>query len=255
MNIKKVVRNVLLLFLVAAIVYVGDLFLGNPISRFRVTQHSESYLEKAYPGHLQLQMGEIYYDWYSGGGYEIKVISPVSRDVHFRLHYDRLGNFVQDTYDLAVASGHNTLTRLNAEYEAAVRNALQKISEETRCLAGLSAPDPYSGENVPLEEGLDPKQLALSEDYDVAVLGADYGYLVLTLWVTQEELTLEKAAEYLLAVKAAMSEAGVGFAGVELLLTVKDSSDPWLSLALEMVPIEGLVADNLPQFLQQYVLK
>lgn len=255
MNAKKVIRNILLALLSAALLYAGDLFLGNPISRFRVKQHSEQYLEGVYPGQLQLQTTEIYHDWYSGGGYEIKVMSPVSRDVHFRLRYDRLGNFVQDTYDLAVASGNNTLTRLMAEYEAAVRNALREISEGDRIMTGLSALDPYSNENVPLAQGIDPKQLDLNEAYDVAALGWDYGYLVLTLNVAPEELTLEKAADYLLAVKAAMEDAEVGFAGVELFVTVRESSDPWKSLAFTMLSYEELEEDNLSAYLRNFLIE
>jgi len=255
MKSKQLGKRLLLILLAAAVLYVGDMFLGNPISRFRVKQHSERYLEGAYPGQLQLQMGELYYDWYSGGGYEIRVISPVSRDVHFLLRYDRLGNFVQDTYDLAVASGNNTLTRLNEEYEVAVRNALRDVPGDADWKTGLSARDPYNGKNVPLDQGLVPGELTLNGAYDVALLGWDYGYLSMILWVSPEELTLEKAADYLLAVKRVMEETGVGFAGVELFLTVRESHDPYDSLALRMVTREDLEADNLPQFLQQYVVK
>lgn len=255
MKWKRIIRNILLVLLSAALLYVGDLFLGNPVSRSRAVRHSAQYLEGTYPGQLQLQTDEIYHDWYSGGGYEIKVMSPVSRDIHFRLRYDRLGNFVQDTYELAVASGSNTLTRLMAEYESAVRNALREVSEDDRIMTGLSALDPYSGQSVPLERGIDPKQLTVNKQYDVAVLGQDYGYLVLSLWVTPEELTLEMAADYLLAVKSAMEEAGVGFAGVELFLTVMESDDPWQSLALNMLTYEDLEAENLPEYLKQFVVK
>ena len=255
MKSKKFAKWLLLILLAAAALYVGDMFLGNPISRLRVKQHAEYYLEEAYPGQLQLQMGDISYDWYSGGGYEIRVISPVSRDTHFQLRYDRLGSFVQDTYDLAVASGNNTLSRLDAEYEAAVRNALRDIPEDDRCITGLSSLDPYSGKSVPLERGIDPKQLTLNEEYDAAALGREYGYLVLTLLIAQEELTLEKAADYLLAVKAAMDKAGVGFSGAELFLTVRESEDPWDSIALNMVAYEDLERENLPEYLRKFVIK
>lgn len=255
MNRKRIMRNTLLVLLSIALLYVGDLFLGNPISCLRVKHHAQAYLEGTYPGQLQLQMDEIYYDWYSGGAYEIDVTSPVSRDTRFQLRYDRLGNFVQDTYDLAVASGNNTLSRLLAEYEAAILNALREVSGDDRIMTGLSALDPYSGQSVPLEQGIDPKKLILNETYDVAALGWDYGYLVLTLWVTPEELTLEKAADYLLAVKNALEEAGVGFAGVELFLTVGESSDSWQLLALNMLTYEDLEAENLSDYLKQFVVE
>ena len=142
--------------------------------------------------------------------------------------------------------------------EKACRAALVSpmyLQQGFRIMTGLSALDPYSGQSVPLERGIDPKQLTVNKQYDVAALGQDYGYLVLSLWVTPEELTLEMAADYLLAVKSAMEEAGVGFAGVELFLTVMESDDPWQSLALNMLTYEDLEAENLSDYLKQFVVK
>lgn len=255
MNPKKMIKIVLVLFLAAAVLYVGDMFLGNPFSYFRVKQHAQDYLEGAYPGQLQLQMDDIYYDWYSGGGYEIDVTSPVSEDTRFMLRYDRLGNFVQDTYDLFVASGSNTLARLEMEYEMLVNDALRNVLGDNLCKTGLSRLDNYSKQPVPLTKGIDPAALMINGEYDVAQLGQEYGYLVLNIYESAQNISIETAAEHLLNIKAAMEDAGVGFQGIELFMTVRDPKETDASLVLELLTYADLESENLVQHLKLFVVE
>lgn len=254
MNRKKCVRNVLLLILIAALLYVGDMFLGNPISYFRVKRHAEQYLEQAYPGQLQLQMDDIYYDWYNGGGYEIDVTSPVSRDTRFQLRYDRLGGFIQDTYEMYVASGNATLSRLYCEYAVLVDAALEEIVGNNICKPSLSAVDIYTGKPVPLPQGIDPAALTIDGEYDVAQLGWEYGYLDVSIYEEAGNVTIEKAAEYLLSIKVAMKEAGIGFSGIALYLSEKDTKDYRNSLSFEMIPYADLEAEDLAEHLKRFVV-
>lgn len=113
----------------AALLYGIDRFAGNPISRAAVQIHSRQYLQEEYPD-LKLEMGEIYYDWYSGGHYEIDVTSPVSPDTVFILCYDRLGRLTLDSYDSYVASGISTLNRLETANQELMRGMKEMLEEE-----------------------------------------------------------------------------------------------------------------------------
>lgn len=252
---KKKVLAVLAVLLAAALLYVGDMFLGNPVSRLLVKSHSEKYLREQYPEELQLELGDIYHDWYSGGGYEIDVSSPVSEDTAFTLHYDRLGRFSQDTYEMHVSSGNTTLVRLEQEYEAQVSDALTGLWDNVIWKSGLSALSPYSGEPVPLAVGIDPAQLILDGEYDVAQLGNVYGYLSINIYEASQPITSETAADYLRELKEAMEEAGVGFVELEVFLIRENTKLPEESLYLEKVTREDLEGEELPKVLANRVIK
>lgn len=207
MKKKKTVIILLAVLLVAGLLYAGDMFLGNPISRSMVKQHSQDYIQENYSDQLQLQLGDIYYDWYNGGGYDILVTSPVSRDTRFNLRYDRLGRLLQDTYEMDVASGNVTFSRLVYEYAVLVNAAIPDGSQV----------DQWS----PYLETLDVSQLVVDAEYDVSALGKEHGWVHLYIFDEKEEITIENAAEILLETKEALEEAGVGFCGFHLYLTTE----------------------------------
>lgn len=252
---KKKVLAVLVVMLAAALLYVGDMFLGNPVSRFLVKVHSQKYIRETYPQELHLKMSEIYYDWYSGGAYEIKVSSEVSEDTHFTLRYNRLGLLAQDTYEIYVASGDSTLTRLHREYEEQVSKALEGLWDNVIWKSGLSALSPYSGKPVPLEIGIDPGQLTLDGEYDVAQLGNIYGYLSIDIYEDTQPITVETAAEYLRELNEAMKKAGVGFVELEVFMIRDNTQSPEHSLYLAEVTQEDLEAEELPKILGRKVVK
>ena len=237
---KRILIKLLAAASVLLILWVGDLFLGNPISRYRAENHARRYLDKVYPAELQLQIADVYHDWYSGGGYDIRVTSPVSVDTKFTLHYDRLGRLVQNTYDMTVASGNATLSRLMGEYDGAVASVLGEFLETHDYKAGLSCIDGYSGQPVPLETGIDPGALTLDGVYDVAELGREYGYISLTIGVEREAVTVETAAELLLRIRAALAEKGIGWRQLDLFLSEENGKNADI-----FVGINGIREDDL----------
>ena len=241
----KKVKIFLIVLLACGLLYVGDMFLGNPISYLMVKQHSREYIREKYPAELQLQLGDIYHDWYNGGGYDIEVTSPVSQDTRFSLSYDRLGRLNWDSYEMSVASGNSTLSRLYTEYAVLVDAALGDMIGNNICKPSLSAIDIYSGEPVPLPQGIDQAALVLDAEYDVAVLGKEYGYLSLDIYDTAENISVEKAAEYLLKIKTAMDEAEVGFYSIDLFMIEQDTKDSEKSLLLNGITYEDLNAENV----------
>ena len=241
-------KDILIKFLAAAsvllILWVGDLFLGNPISYAIVKVHSVRYLSRQYPDQ-PLQVERIYHDWYSGGGYDVTVTSPVSRDTVFQLCYDRLGILRQDCYEMTVASGNATLSRLMEEYDEAVASALSSFLKPYDFKASLSCIDGYTGQPVPLETGIDPSQLQLDGDYDVAVMGEEYGYISLTIGVEKAAVSVDTAAELLLRIREALGEKGIGWKQFDLYLHEENGKDTNVFVGINGIREADLDRENV----------
>ncbi|MBR1972295.1 MAG: hypothetical protein IKA16_02515 [Oscillospiraceae bacterium] len=251
---KSTVKIGLLVVFLSVALYIGDMFLGNPISYGIVKWHSQRYLQETYP-QWDLRVDSIYHDWYSGGGYNVRVVSDTSRDTRFELAYGRLGKLHWDGYEMMVASGRSTLSRLYDEYDALVADALKGVYDSKGRKAGLYVVDEYTGEPGLLSVGIDMAQLELDADYDVAALGTQYGYLDVSLYVAAEDLNTEVAAQRLLEIKRAMETAGVGYARIDLFMTVEDGKDPNASLGIHSITPADLEAENVPARLEEVRLE
>lgn len=258
---KSTVKIGLLVVFLSVALYIGDMFLGNPISYGIVKWHSQRYLQETYP-QWDLRVDSIYHDWYSGGGYDVRVVSDTSRDTRFELAYGRLGNLHWDGYEMMVASGRSTLSRLYDEYDALVADALKGVYDSNGRKAGLYVVDEYTGEPGPLTVGLDMvdlglnmAELELDRDYDMAALGAEYGYLDVCLYVAEEELNTQAAAGRLLEIKNAMEQAEVGFVAIDLFMTVENTKDSSQSLGIKGITPADLEAENVPARLEEMRLE
>lgn len=254
MNAKKYCKTVLLWILIAAALYVGDMFLGNPISYGLVRWHSQRYLRETYP-ELELRVDSIYHDWYNGGGYDVRVVSDTSRDTKFELAYGRLGKLHWDGYAYTVESGRATLSRLYEEYSDLVTEALSGIPGKHSYHPSLSVIDEYTGTPVPLSTGIEMSGLQLDRDYDVAAMGEDYGCLSISSYVEEASLTVENAAEYLLQVKAALDEAAVGVHTIDLFMIVQNTKDPNQSIGINGITMADLETENVKARLEEMRLE
>lgn len=251
---KNAVKIGLLVVFLSVALNIGDIFLGNPLSYGIVKWHSQRYLQETYP-QWDLRVDSIYHDWYSGGGYDVRVVSDTSRDTRFELAYGRLGKLHWDGYEMMVASGRSTLSRLYEEYDALVADALKGVYDSKGRKAGLSVVDEYTGKPGPLPVGIDMTELELDRDYDVAALGITYGYLDVSLYVAEEDLNTEAAAQRLLAIKRAMDAAGVGYAQIDLFMAVEDSKDPNASLGIHSITPADLEAEDVAARLEDMRLE
>lgn len=247
---KKTVKIGLLVVFLSVALNIGDIFLGNPISYGIVKWHSRNYLQQAYPG-WNLRVESIYHDWYSGGGYDVRVVSDTSRDTRFELAYGRLGKLRWDGYEMMVASGRSTLSRLYDEYDNLVAEALEGVYDSRGRKAGLSVVDEYTGKPGPLPVGIDMTQLELDKDYDIAALGMQYGYLDVSLYVAAENLNTEVAAQRLLEIKGAMEAAEVGYAQINLFMTVEDGKKPDASIGIHSITPADLATENVSARLEE----
>lgn len=196
------------LLILGGLLWACDSFLGNPISAAAVKAHSRAYIQEEYPD-LELELGEIEFDWYSGPAYWIEVTSPGSQDIFFSMKYDRLGRFLGDSYDEYVTSGINTFSRLTQECDRETER-LRCALEEKGCQVSLRInsdwPSIYDGViEYPFgpEKELTIRSLCADEDYSAFDMIQTYGVLDVSLRV--ENPTKEKLKEVLLEIRESYS--------------------------------------------------
>lgn len=210
----KIGALLLALCLLGGVGWLANGLLGNPVSYWLARRTAEQYLAEVYPG-TDYQVESVKYSFKSAG-YYAQVVSPASIDRHFSLSLSMTGRLLWDSYATDVTSRWNTWNRLEMEYRALA----DRVFED---------PDfPYGGYiaygslwmeqeyGEPAPPGLLLSELELDKEYDMQKLGAECGRLC--LYVRQEEVTAEAAAEILLDVRRRFDEADVSFYCIDFVL-------------------------------------
>ena len=221
---KRSTKIIISVLVVLAIVLAPVVFFfGNPLSWLLISLRGNAYLQENYPD-LDVEISDISYD--PRLGWSAMAISPTSRDTWFRVYIDGWGNVESDAYSL-VLSGSTTADRIGQGYQELAEPVLENVPlsvslsfADLTFMGGreyYAAPGP-DGEmvNYSMEKdyGLDISTLELDADYDVPALGAKHGRV--TIYVHDEEVTVERAAEVLLELKTYLDEAGLPFRGIHL---------------------------------------
>ena len=246
-RVLKIGALVLALGLLTGLAWFANALLGNPVSGWLARRTAEAYLTEVYPG-TDYRIESVDYSFKSAG-YNVQVVSPSSIDTHFTLSLSMTGRLWWDSYHTAVESRWNTWERLETEYRALADTI-------------FSSPDyPYGGDvtygrlwmeqeyGEPSPPGLWIDQLELDKDYDIRALGAESGWLI--LYVRQEEVSAEAAAQILLETRRQFDEANIPFYCVDFVLRKPQNPDgsypadgPELHLryfAYTDIVVEGLV--------------
>lgn len=217
----KIIISVLIVLSIALVPVM--FFFGNPLSYLLIPLRGNAYLADNYPD-LNVKIEDVSYD--PRLGWSAMAISPTSRDTWFPVFIDGWGNVEGDAYSL-VESGSTTADRIAQGYQELAEPVLEKVPlSVSLSFADLtfkggqeyySVPGPdgemvhYSMEK---DYGLDISTLELDAEYDAAALGAKHGRI--NIYVHDEEVTVERAAEVLLELKAYFDEAGLPFWGMHL---------------------------------------
>ena len=224
----KIVAGVLAITLIGFLIFIANGFLGNPISKALAERAGLNHIEKTYPD-SNLQVEKVNYN-FKTGGYFALIKSPTSIDTHFSVDISLTGRVLRDSYETDVLSGWNTWQRIDSEY----RNMTDKIFE---------APDyPYishidfgslkmkmadseigaSG----LDYGISMEDLELDRKYDIKKLAKTAGHI--TVYIQDEEISVEKACEVLLGLKKIFDDADVPFYAIDFVLLKprKDDGTP-----------------------------
>ena len=222
----KIAAFVAAMALIVGVIVFANALIGNPVSKHLAKSAAEEYLVENFPDGDYI-IARTSYSWKTGGGYYINLVSPSSIDSSFEIYTDMAGNIVYDTYESNVLQHGNTVSRLEKEYRELCDSVLNSPLFPYRSdiaygtleytfgdLAGYpGAPDYY----------IVREELELDKIYDIRELGAQAG--MITLYVQDEDVSFEHAAEILLDLKELMDGSGVPFKTVFFTLQYPPSTD------------------------------
>lgn len=191
---------------------------GNPISQRLAENAAREHLKTHYAG-TDYVLDTVAYSFITNS-YLAHITAPGSTDRYFTLWLDGLGHVRRDDYTSMVAEGGNTATRLLSAYRALSDTVLESPSlpfESPIAFGDLEflPRSTEAGWNGPLY-GIERAELEPDGLYDIPQLGAQAGHL--TVYVEEETVTVERAADLLLEIKRLMDAGGVPFYAIDLVL-------------------------------------
>jgi len=231
-RILKITALVIALALIAGLGWFANGLVGNPVSRLLAKRALDRYVEETYP-HLDLNTERFGFDFKSIG-YFAYVRSEGSMDTAFYIDMDMLGHVTYDSYDTWVTSKMNTERRVEEQYREMVKRVLNssEFPYESDIKGGTLefvqdwewGDDRDHSYAIPREELVMDKEYSLSE---IRRLGARAG--ILTVYVMEDTVTVERAAQIMLHIRSLFDDAGVPFYRMDFVLRYPKPEDgsPW----------------------------
>lgn len=231
---KKIVKTVCIVFvalIVAATLWLANGFLGNPISAGLGRAGLKRYLQENYPAY-DLKTERFGYN-FKTGGYFAYVASDTSIDTAFYINLDMLGRVSYDSFDTWVTGKMNTEQRVQEQYRILVDGVLENPSfpYESDILGGMLdfQQDREVGDGRDYSYAISMEELIPDKEYsreEILSFGSRAG--ILTIYVQEEIVTAQRAAEIMLDIKNLFDEAGVSFYRMDLVLQYpKPEEGPW----------------------------
>jgi hypothetical protein len=112
-KVLKILTVILALVLISGVLFITNVFVGNPVSAKIAEKAIRNYINEKYSS-LDLELEKPIYDPKSGS-YIAWAKSKTSIDTKFSINY-RNGEIYHDSYEFDVLHMHNTLRRLEDEY-------------------------------------------------------------------------------------------------------------------------------------------
>ncbi|MBQ8232403.1 MAG: hypothetical protein IJZ34_10825 [Lachnospiraceae bacterium] len=215
---KKIFALILALALIAGVCVFANGVVGNPVSKWLATNTVENRLEEVYAD-KDYEIERVTFS-FKDGSYHAFIVSPSSPDSEFSMSLNWKGQLRWDSYEDRVLSGENTAARINKEYRAATEAVFSSPAFPYYSHIEFGDIEFNSREWVDVDDlpayALYTEDLVLDQVYDIRELGKAAGHLV--LYVYDEDVSVEKAAEMLLEVKHLMDASGVSFHVIDLVL-------------------------------------
>ena len=213
------------ILLIFAVIFFANAFVGNPISKWAATNTAKEYLADTYSGR-DFEVERVAYDFKSGNYYAY-VTSPTSIDSHFSLGIDMWGNLQSDYYADRVTNGLNTAGRINEQYGARVDSVLDNQAFPYTAQIGFGdiafiEREYADNDDVP-PYAIVTEELVLDAFYDIDELGAKAG--IITIYLEDEVVSYERAAQILLDIRKIFDSAGVKFYAVNFVLEYPQIED------------------------------
>lgn len=212
----KIVVLVMAITIIIGIACVANALIGNPISKALVRSTAQKHLALTYPN-TDYYIEDIGYN-FKDTNYYVHVISPSSADCYFSLYIAQNGQLIHDNYEDQVLGKQNTVRRLYQEYRLMVDAVLEDATFPF--VSDIGFGDLLFGDDVDAFGNptftIDQAGLELDKEYDVAQLATSAGRLI--LYVQDETVSLERAAQVMLEVKNLMDAQDVPFYAIDFVL-------------------------------------
>lgn len=210
--------------IIAGLALFANGLVGNPISRFLATRSARQYVAANYPS-LNLELEPARYDFKSSN-YYVHAKSPTSIDTHFTIRCTASGQIRYDDYDHRVTQKFNTYERIGTEYGQAVRAVIDAADfPYTSYLGYGQIALYYDQKEFGPPYGLEVEELVLDRVYDAMELAEAAGQIV--LYVEDEKITVNRAAEILLDVRDIFDSKNVSFYAIDYqLIEPRDDDKP-----------------------------
>lgn len=226
------------LCLITGLAIFANALVGNPVSRLLAKRTAEAYLQENYRN-TDFMLERISYS-FKEGGYFAYIQAPGSTDRYFTLSMDMAGNLVMDRYESMVLSGENTARRLNQAYRDLVDSVLE--SPSFPFTIDIAFGDLAFGDILQAAD-LEPDRI-----YDVRELGAEAGQL--TIYIDDETVRVDRAAEILLELKRMLEQGGVPFSTIDFVLQRPQPGDgprPEIRVEVIQFPCAEIYASGLTE--------
>ncbi len=217
----KIAALIAALVIIAGLCVFANALVGNPVSKWLATRTAEKHLKEVY-GDTDFVIEKIGFN-FKDTDYYVHVMSPSSEDSSFSLRIDMFGNLMLDTYESRVLSGSNTQSRLYMEYRALADEVLEAPDYPfTSFIAYGDLQVGFRPADVELPADYYPEyyyiieELVLDKKYDIRELGKKAGCMV--VYVEDDVVTIERAAEVLLELKEVFDRRNVPFYSIDFVL-------------------------------------
>lgn len=209
------------LVIIAGLCWFANALVGNPVSKWLATRTAERHLEEVY-GDTDFIIERLGFN-FKDTDYYAHIKSPSSEDSSFSLRIDMWGNLLLDTYESRVLGGENTRQRLYMEYRALVDEVLEAPDYPfTSFIAYGDLQVGFAPPDVEIEEDRWPEgylvldKVELDKKYDIKTLAWSAGRLV--IYVEDDVVSVKRAAEILLELKALFLRKYVPFYCIDFVL-------------------------------------
>lgn len=228
----KTIGILLAVALLGAVIWLGTAFFGNPVSALLAKTATNRYIQEQYD-HLDLEVRRFGYN-FKTAGYYAYVVDASSPDTAFYINLDMLGNLEYDSFDTWVTGKMNTEQRVQEQYRVLVDSILESADfpYQSDILGGMLdfRQDREVGDDRDYNYAISTEELILDKEYsreEILSFGEQAG--ILTIYVQESTVTVERASEIMLDIKAMFDDAGVTFYRMDFVLqyTKPEDGSPW----------------------------
>jgi len=223
--VLKIIALVAALALIAGIGFFANALVGNPLSHLLAENAAEKHIEENYSD-TDFYVERVSFS-FKDTCYYAHINSPSSVDSHFMLYIDMLGNVKYDFYENDVLDGWNTARRIGDDYRDLVDSILESPSFPYYCDIGYGdiefIPEEYADNPDVPSYALHIEDLEVDGIYNLTELGVQAGHLV--LYINEDTVTIERAAEIMLDIRSIFDDAGVSFYSMDFVLEYPRNED------------------------------